>query len=213
MTHDEPPLSIHKGCDRLSVMSAKSMPWTCATARHTRPGPVRFTLAGRLRGIARREWRERCRGRRARAKRGAQFAQLQENALVHWVATRFTHDDVQEPLQHEGIALQTAVVQELQVAESLSPAVQTLCGQPPPLPQERVAPTPAQCSGTRSRHTSVQPVVQQAGFSAQMAATQELHDDDNATPWLQTPWAQHVPFPHAKSATVVQSLSHVLVQQ
>lgn len=137
--------------------------------------------------------------------------QLQENVLLHCVATRLTQAWVHVPLtpQHDGIALQMDVTQLLQPVVSPAPVTHTLWGQ---VPQYNCA-APPQYVGMRSTQASVQPVVQQAGLAAQIAAVHALQVGESGAPVVHALCAQQVPPPHAKSATTVQAASQVLLQQ
>jgi hypothetical protein len=129
------------------------------------------------------------------------------------VATSATQAAVQEaaPLtQHEGREAQIAATQALHCVLSCAPVVHTLCAQVCMLTLHDV---PLQYVGTRSRQTSLQPVVQQEGLTAQTAEMQELHPFCRGAPNVQISCAQQVPAPQATSAMSVQLLSQVCEQQ
>jgi hypothetical protein len=140
--------------------------------------------------------------------------QGQAHSAVHRVATALTQAAVQEPapvVQHEGIVEQIELTQALHVELRLAPVWQTLWGHP--APPGALHEVPSQYIGARSRQTSVHPVVQHCGLTAQIAEMQELQPFCKGAPNAHTVCAQQVLLPHAASAMRVQLLSHVLLQQ
>lgn len=112
--------------------------------------------------------------------------------------------------QHEGREAQIDATHALHCVLSCAPVVHTLCAHCCMLTLHDV---PLQYVGTRSRQTSVQPVVQQDGLTAQTEETHELHPFCKGVPKTQISCAQQVPAPQATSAISVQLLSQVWLQQ
>jgi hypothetical protein len=101
--------------------------------------------------------------------------QGQAHSAVHREATALTQAAVHElapAAQHEGMVAQMLATQALHAVFRFAPVVQTLCRHCWLFTLQDV---PLQYVGTRSRQTSVQPVVQHCGLTAQTAETQELH--------------------------------------